>query len=82
MVVVLDLKECKLMILVAVNDLRDEVVELRNQVKQMTRDSNLGSKTTELPPLLPIPKHLKHKEPNDEGDNGHGSNGHCFATQN
>lgn len=79
--VVLELKEWKPTMVAAVNDLRDEVSELRDQVKQMSRDLISGSKTTELPPLLSIPEHLKRKEAKEESDNGHGPNGHCSSTQ-
>lgn len=80
--VVLELKEWKPTMVTAVNDLRKEVGELRDQVKQMADEPISGSRTVGFPPLLPIPEHLKHKGPKEEGDHGQGANAHRAWTPN
>lgn len=80
--VVVELKEWKPAMIASVDDLRGEVGELRDQVKQMARDAVPVPRAARLPPLLPTLEHLKIKETKEEGGYDHEPNGQCASTQN
>lgn len=68
--VVMELKDWKLVMVASVDELRDEVGELRQQVKVMAREATPARNAAEMPSLLPLPEHLKPKELKEEDDQG------------